>query len=142
MSIDVTIVFEPGNEFAERFVTDGVANHNIAVTGQAAYYPVSFFLKTAEGEVLGGLLGMIWAGWLHIKIVWVAEPIRGKGHAKKLVQAAEQYARERGCVGSNLETFTFQARPLYESLGYEAFGEIKDFPVGHSLFFMKKRLAP
>lgn len=141
MSEDIAIVFEPGNEFAERFVTEGVGNHNIAATGQAAYYPISYFLKSSRGEVLGGLLGMIWAGFLHIKIVWVAEPLRGKGFAKKLVQIAEAHARERGCRGSNLETFTFQARPLYEKLGYEVFGEIKDFPVGHSLFFMKKMFA-
>jgi GNAT superfamily N-acetyltransferase len=141
MTEDIALVFEPGNEFAEKFVTNGLENHNIAATGQAAYYPVSYFLKTPRGEVLGGLLGMIWAGYLHIKIVWVAEPVRGKGYAKKLVEAAEAYARERGCRGANLETFTFQARPLYEQLGYEVFGEIKDFPAGHSLFFMKKTLS-
>jgi GNAT superfamily N-acetyltransferase len=141
VSEEVSLVFEPGNEFAEKVVTSGLERHNIAATGQTAYYPVSYFLKSARGEVLGGLLGSIWAGWLHIKIVWVAEPLRGKGHARELVRAAEQYARERGCCGANLETFTFQAQPLYEKLGYEVFGEIKDFPTGHTLFFMKKMLG-
>jgi hypothetical protein len=52
--------------------------------------------------------------------------------------AAEAYARERGCRGAYLETFSFQARPLYEKLGFKVFGEIKDFPPGHSHFFLKK----
>ena len=34
-------------------------NHSVASTGQAAWYPVAFFLKDENGEVLGGLLGDI-----------------------------------------------------------------------------------
>ncbi len=141
MTDELKISFEPDNEPAKLFVTNGVDNHNIASTGHAAYYPVAYILKADDGEVLGGLLGSIWGGWLHIKFVWVAEPARGRGHARRLVEAAEAYARKRGCAGANLETFSFQARPLYEKLGYEAFGELKDFPPGHTLYFMKKRLA-
>ena len=135
------ITFEPDNEPAKQFVTDGVANHNIAATGCAAYYPVAHFLRESDGEVLGGLLGMIWGGWLYIKFVWVAEPVRGRGHARRLLETAEAYARKRGCSGVNLETFSFQARPLYEKLGYEVFGELKDYPPGHTLFFLRKRLS-
>jgi ribosomal protein S18 acetylase RimI-like enzyme len=140
MSDELRISFEPDNEAAKLFVTNGVDGHNIAVTGHSAYYPVSYFLKSDEGEVLGGLLGMVWGGWLHIKFVWVAEPVRGRGHARRLVAMAEAYARKRGCRGAFLETFSFQARPLYEKLGYSVFGEIKDYPPGHSQYFLSKRL--
>ena len=44
-----------------------VDHHNIASTGQADWYPVAFFLRGEADEVLGGLLGEIWAGWLHVK---------------------------------------------------------------------------
>jgi len=27
--------------------------------------------------VLGGLLGDLWGGWLHVTYLWVAEPARG-----------------------------------------------------------------
>ena len=141
MSVALRISFEPDNEPAKQFVTNGVDNHNIAVTGHAAYYPVSYFLKTSEGEVLGGLLGMIWGGWLHIKFVWVAETVRKQGYARQLVEKAEEYARKRGCRGAYLETFSFQARPLYEKLGYAVFGEIADFPPGHAHFFLRKDLT-
>jgi GNAT superfamily N-acetyltransferase len=141
MNEELRIVFEPDNEPAKQFVTNGVDNHNIAVTGHAAYYPVSYFLKNGEGEVLGGLLGLIWGGWLHIKVVWVAEPARQRGFARQLVGKAEAYAKKRGCRGAYLETFSFQARPLYEKLGYAVFGEIRDFPPGHTQFFLRKDLA-
>ena len=134
------ICFEPHNDGPKQFVVNGVDNHNIAVTGQSAYYPVQYYLRGADDEVLGGLLGGIWGGWLHIKFVWVAPPARGKGHASSMVQLAEDYARKRGCHGAHLETFSFQARPLYERLGYKLFGQIDDYPPGHTQFFLKKAL--
>jgi GNAT superfamily N-acetyltransferase len=140
MSDELRISFEPDNEPAKLFVTNGVDNHNIAATGHSAYYPVSYFLKSDEGEVLGGLLGMIWGGWLHIKFVWVAEPVRGRGHARRLLATAEDYAKKRGCHGAHLETFSFQARPLYEKLGYGVLGQITDYPPGHTFYVLSKTL--
>jgi GNAT superfamily N-acetyltransferase len=135
---ELRVSFEPHNDGPREFVINGVSNHNIAVTGQAAYYPVQYYLRNENEEILGGLLGDIWGGWLHIKIVWVAEPVRGRGHARAMVAAAEDYAIRRGCRGAHLETFSFQARPLYEKLGYVVFGELPDYPPGHTEFFMKK----
>ncbi len=140
MNQELRITFEPDNEPAKQFVTNGVDNYNIATTGHSAYYPVAYFLKSDEDEVLGGLLGMIWGGWLHIKIVWVAEPVRGQGHARRLLTTAEAYARKRGCRGAFLETFSFQAKPLYEKLGYSVHGQINDCPPGHVHYFLSKAL--
>jgi GNAT superfamily N-acetyltransferase len=132
------ICFEPHNDGPKQFVINGVDNYNIATTGLPAYYPVQYYLRSAEDEVLGGVLGQIWGHWLHLSVVWVAEPARGHGYARAMVTAAEDYAKTRGCRGAYLETFSFQARPLYEKLGYELFGEIADFPPGHRFFFLKK----
>jgi GNAT superfamily N-acetyltransferase len=54
--------------------------------------------------------------------------------------AAEEEARRRGCHHALLDTFDFQARSLYERLGYEVFGTLDDFPRGHQRFFMRKAL--
>ena len=139
MADELRISFEPHNDGPKQFVINGVDNYNIATTGLPAYYPVQYYLRSNSDEVLGGLLGQIWGHWLHISIVWVAEPARGKGYARALVEAAETYAVSRGCRGAFLETFSFQARPLYEKLGYEVFGELADYPPGHRFFFMKKQ---
>ncbi len=138
MSEELRIAFEPHNNGPQQFVINGVDNHNIAATGESTYYPVQYYLRAGEDEVLGGLLGQIWGGWLHIKNVWVAPPARGKGYAARMVTMAEEYAKTRGCRGAHLETFSFQARPLYEKLGYAVFGQIDDHPPGHTFFFMKK----
>ena len=136
------IVFDAlPSEALSRLVQDGVDLHNIAATGIAEWYPVNFFLRSPRGEWMGGLLGTIWGGWLHVKFLWVAKSARGRGHARRLLQAAESYAIERGCHAATLETHSFQARPLYEKLGYVVFGTLEDYPPGHAKFFMRKRLT-
>ena len=100
-----------------------------------------FFLKNTRGEWLGGLLGSLWGGWLHIRILWVDAAARGHGNGTRLLQAAETYAVERGCFAATLETHSFQARPFYEKCGYEVFGTLDDWPPGHAKFFLRKRLT-
>jgi GNAT superfamily N-acetyltransferase len=138
---NVTIVFDPYAGPAHREIVDNIVSfHNIAVTGQAEWYPVAFFLKDKRGEVLGGVLGGIWAAGLHIGTLGVTAPMRGSGYGKQLMEQAELYAVERGCTMAFLETFSFQARPFYEKLGYRVCGMIEDYPAGHQLYFMTKRL--
>lgn len=134
--------FEPFlDEAARQYVTHGVDSHNIAATGLSDYFPVNLVLRGAAGDVLGGLLGQLWGGWLHVNAVWVSTALRGQGFGARLIAAAEAYACERGAVGAMLETYSFQARPFYERLGYEVFGTLEDCPPGHTKFHLKRTLA-
>jgi len=125
----------------KEFVQNGVDNHNIGVTGHSAYYPVGFYVMDADGSVLGGLMGQIWARWLHVGTLWVDERVRGRGHASRLMMAAERYSIEKGCTDSFLETFSFQARPFYEKLGYRVFGTLDNYPEGHTYYYLTKHLV-
>ena len=112
-----TVTFDPyASADLRNIVQSIVANHNVAVTGKAEWYPAAFFLRDENGEVLGGLLGDIWAGWLHVRTLAVVAPARGHGFGKELMKRAELYAVERGCTDAFLDTFSFQARPFYEKL--------------------------
>jgi GNAT superfamily N-acetyltransferase len=138
----VEVVMEPFAPQAWKdFVQNGVDNYNIAVTGHAAYYPVGFYVVDSNRTVLGGLMGQIWARWLHVGTLWVDEAERGRGHATRLIAAAEKYALEKGCTDVFLETFSFQARPFYEKLGYRVFGTLDNYPEGHSYFYLTKHLS-
>jgi GNAT superfamily N-acetyltransferase len=136
-----TVVFDP---YAAVDLSDIVQtivdNHNVAITGQAEWYPVAFFLRAENGEILGGLLGDIWAAWLHVRTLAVAAPARGHGFGRELMRRAELYAVERGCTDAFLDTFSFQAKPFYEKLGYRVFGMLENHPVGHQHYFMTKKL--
>jgi GNAT superfamily N-acetyltransferase len=83
-----------------------------------------------------------WAKRLYVSILAVQEPFRSKGYGTELMSRAEQYTIERGGTDSWFSTFSFQARPLYERLGYRLFGTLENYPESHSLFFMTKRLVP
>ena len=64
----------------------------------------------------------------------VAAPVRGRGFGKELMKRAETYAVKRGCTDAFLDTFSFQARPFYEKLGYRVFGTLENHPVGHRYY--------
>jgi hypothetical protein len=57
-----------------------------------------------------------------------------------MLRMAEAEAVQRGCHGSWLDTFEFQARGFYERQGYECFATLPEFPKGYSRYFMKKQL--
>jgi GNAT superfamily N-acetyltransferase len=101
----------------------------------------AIFLKDAHDAVLGGVLGHIWGKWLRVAILWLAEPVRGQGYGRQLLLATEAYARERGCEQVRLSTFSFQARPFYEKLGYDVFATLEDCAPGHREYFLSKPLG-
>jgi len=136
------IVFEQtAEEAVRRIVMDGVDLHNVAATGHSAFYPMCFLLRSVRDEIVGGVLGYLWGGWLQVQYLWVAEPLRGQGHASRLMDSAEGYAVERGCTAAALETHSFQALAFYQKRGYAVFGTLEDYPPGHAKHFLRKALA-
>jgi GNAT superfamily N-acetyltransferase len=121
-------------------VNRGIQTHASAAIGlpEQMWSAANFFLRSEDGEILGGALGNTWGLWLYVSDVWIDPSMRGKGYATKLMTAIEQLAIQRGCVNSYLDTFSFQARPLYEELGYKLFGTLENHPKGHSHYFLKK----
>jgi GNAT superfamily N-acetyltransferase len=139
---ELELIFEPFPcDDLKRFVSDNISNLNVARTGIATWHPVGYFLRNARGEWLAGLIGYVWGGWLHVNSLWVTEALRGQRHGSRLMDAAEAFAAEHGCLGVTLETHSFQAPSFYARRDYEVFGTLEDYPPGHSKFFLRKRLA-
>jgi hypothetical protein len=68
-----TVVFDPYAAAVHRDIVQTIVdNYNIASTGRAEWYPVALFIRDENGEILGGLLGDIWAAWLHVRTLSVA----------------------------------------------------------------------
>jgi GNAT superfamily N-acetyltransferase len=119
----------------------GLNEHAAHHTPRPGFKPLAAFLRDERGALIGGAYGYVNWNWLFINLVWVSESARGGGHGRRLILALEQAARERGCTHAHLDTFSFQARPFYEKLGYEVFSTLDDYPPGHRRFFMKKALG-
>ena len=95
------IAIEPAIDAAtRRLIEQGLDNDNIAATGLSEWFPVDVVLRGARGEVQGGLLGLLWGGWLHVTYLWVAEAARGHGYGTRLLHEAEAYAQARGAIGA------------------------------------------
>ena len=102
----------------------------------------SLVLAAREGsEVIGGLVGETGWEWLHVDLLWVAEPYRRRGVGLELLKAAEREAWQRGARHVFLDTLDFQARAFYEQHGYVIFGVQEDYPPGHTRFYMRRDLA-
>ncbi len=104
-----------------------------------AYEEFAIALKGDDATVRGGVYANAWAGMLFIRWFWIDEALRSQGHGRKLLSAAEDEGRRRGCTAVYLDTFEFQARPFYEKHGYEMFGTL-DYPAGFKRFFLQKPL--
>jgi GNAT superfamily N-acetyltransferase len=125
----------------EKAVVRGLLSFNEKWLGPSNEQPVRFVARDELG-VAGGLLGHIRWNWLYVAKLWVDERARGHGVGTQLLKAAEDLARSRGCIGVNLDTFEYQARPFYEKLGYELFGTLDGYPPGYRQFYLRKRLQP
>jgi GNAT superfamily N-acetyltransferase len=142
MTEAIDLVYEPlPSADLARFIEDNVINHGFARTGCSEWFPVGFFLRSRRGECLGGCTGHIWGGWMHVKFLWVSESLRGQRLGTRLMDAAEAYATERGAGSATLETHSYQARDFYLKRGYEVFGQLDDYPPGHTKYFRRKALA-
>ncbi len=109
--------------------------------GDPSRLPLTLLLRDDNGQVAGGLIGIMHWGWLHVENLAVREEDRGYGYGTLLLQMAEQEAVTWGCCDAYLETFSFQALPFYERRGYLVYATLPDFPRGYSRHFLKKALT-
>lgn len=141
MPNDFQILYdETPEEEAWGIIGRGVAGYNKEQAGYNDFQRLCYILKSPDGSVVGGVLGETYWEWLYVDLLWVREDLRKQGFGRRLMERAEEEAKQRGARHAYLDTFTFQAPVFYEKLGYQAFGELENFPPGHTRFFMRKEL--
>lgn len=135
------IVTDKPNEQARLALVRQLSAYNQSKAGQSDSRLLSVLIQAQEGNLLGGLWGSTGYGWFCTHLLIVPQTMRNCGLGSKIMHCAETEAIARGCHSAWLETYEFQSRRFYERLGYECFAELKDYPLGFSRFFMKKRLV-
>ena len=123
-----------------RAIEVGLEAYNRLYAPPDNHRPLTITLRKADGTLVGGLLGETYWGWLYVRILWLAEHVRGRGYGSRLLAKAEQEAVRRGCRRAHLDTMSFQALPFYERNGYAVFGVLHDLPPGHSRYSLQKEL--
>jgi GNAT superfamily N-acetyltransferase len=123
-------------------IRQGLMAFNVEHAGPDEYQEIALAARDDAGRLAGGLYGLTAWRWLFVDLLWVDAPFRRQGLGRRLLQAAEATARDRGCMSAYLDTFDFQARPFYEREGYVVYGTQLDYPPGHQRFYLAKVLTP
>lgn len=76
---------------------------------------------------------------LYVSTVFVDEDYRRKGIAKSLLEQVEERAKDLGADIIRVDTFDWQARDFYESIGYKEVGRYE--AEGFSEHFYLKRIG-
>ena len=114
---------------------------NAAATGCADGRLLCVSARGGGGDLRGGLFGWTWGGCGYVEFLWVREDQRGSGLGTRLLAAAEQEARRRGCDQVALSTHSFQAPGFYARLGYRECGRTPAYPRGYDQIHLVKRLG-
>lgn len=137
--MDITITEDPSPE-ALAEVRAGLNAYNAQHINIAENRAIGAFITGAEGKKLGGLTGSTCGNWLRIDMLWISDVLRGQGAGSKLIQAAEEEARRRGCIYAQVDTASFQARPFYEKMGYSVRFILDEYPRTHQRIYLTKTL--
>ena len=103
------------------------------------------YVALVDGELAGFMILRMDGAFVgYIQTLAVLPGWRGRGIGTRLIQYAEERIfRETPNVFICASSFNPRAQRLYERLGYEVVGELKDFIVpGHAEILMRKTIGP
>jgi ribosomal protein S18 acetylase RimI-like enzyme len=103
------------------------------------------YVAFLEGELVGFIILIMHGAFVgYIQSVCVVPGQRSLGLGRRLMAFAEERIfRETPNVFLNVASFNPEAQRLYERLGYEVVGELRDYIVpGHSEILMRKTTGP
>jgi GNAT superfamily N-acetyltransferase len=118
---------------------EGIVTWNEKIVGERDK-PFSIFLKNDLGKIFGGIQAFLGTESIYIDMLWVEEPLQRQGYGTKLLHSAENEAINHGCLFSLVDTWDFQAEGFYLKHGYERIGELKNYWLGHTKIFLRKKL--
>ncbi len=98
-----------------------------------------------DGRFAGFLILVMTGAFVgYIQSICVSPDLRGRGLGRRIMAFAEErILRVTPNVFLNVASFNPEARRLYERLGYEVVGELRDYIVpGHSEILLRKTTGP
>ncbi len=141
MDREIKVVSDPSVEDMA-FLEERIYEFNVEATGIGGGEWLAIFVRDERSAIVAGLTGTTWGGCCRIRDFWIDGPLRRQGLGSRMLRAAEQEARRRGCSLIHLASHSFQAPDFYRKHGYEVFAVLEDNPAGHSDVYLRKRLLP
>jgi GNAT superfamily N-acetyltransferase len=117
----------------------GLAAYNRAAHGRLRGTERWILARDLDGAVQAGAKCELAWDWLYLDWLWVAEAWRGQDWGTRLLAETEAMAREAGCLGVHLNTWSFQAPEFYRRQGYAEVGRVADMPPGTTRYWFARR---
>ena len=130
--------FNPTEKEIE-FVNNALQKFNDEIVGPDNHELLNIVEYDNTGNIIAGILGGTYWGWMHIDILWVDEDHRKQGLGTQLLKAAESEAINRGCHSVHVDTMSWQAPEFYKKHGYEIISELNDIPNGNKKYHLIKK---
>lgn len=106
----------------------GLRRYNQQFIDISLWGHLAIYSRDEHGAMQGGVIARQEGEWLNIHYLWVHEDRRGSGLGRELMQRAAKEALAIGCRHALVDTFSFQALPFYQKLGYALKMTLPDFP--------------
>ena len=131
--------YNPSEKETEQ-IRKSLFKFNAGKVGDDGHTPLNIVEYDSDGNLIGGILGGTYWGWMYVDILWVREDHRKKGIGSKLLSAAEKEAKSRGCHHVHLDTMSWQAPEFYKKHGYTVIGILPDIPSRNQKYLLMKEL--
>lgn len=105
--------------------------YNSDATGRHDGQGFGFVIRDDAGQMIGAAAGYTWAGISELRQIWVDKAYRRRGHARALLDAFIEEARDRGARRIWVTSHDFQAPGMYEKAGLRRMAEFEGWPEGH-----------
>lgn len=123
-----------------KYIRECLNQFNNKIVGDDAHTPLNIIEYDKNDNIIGGILGGTYWGWMYVDTLWVHENHRHKGIGSMLLREAEKEALLRGCHHIHLDTMSWQAPEFYKKHGYEVIGILPDIPSGNQKYLLMKAL--
>lgn len=133
-------ITDDGNERGIHEIHEMLRDYNRRHCEASENVPLGVFLEDETGRKFAGLTDETFGNWLCIRFLFVGEAFRGQGLGSRLLEAAENEARQCGCKYAFVDTFSFQAPAFYEKHGYREVFTLEDYPYTEKRHYYTKAL--
>lgn len=124
----------------EELIFQGLLEYNLTRIEDKNLKDLGIYIEDETGEKVGGLIGNTHGNWLFVKYLWVKKAFRKHSIGSRILQQAEQTAKERGCKYVFLDTFSFQAPEFYKRYGYSEAFTLEEYPISGKRYYLTKDL--
>lgn len=136
-------IIQENNEEVSKYIRERLIAYNaeqLPEEVKSKKETAAFTVRDEAGVIVGGVTCTLYWQHMHIDFLWVEETKRKEGLGAKLLAEAENFAKQKGARLIKLDSFSFQAPAFYEKYGYTVFGKLEDHPIGHTQYYLFKRL--